>query len=135
MKTLKKFLAMAFVGLAALTFTSCGDDEPDGGDSGSGGGSGKVNITSITFGNKVSGKYTTRVTVTASGVSASAVKDIGVKWGKTSAANQNMSGTKGTTSTTRVLSLSANTTYYAMPYLTTSSGTKTGSKKTIKVPK
>ena len=134
MKKIVKFLAMALIGLVAVTFTACGDDEPDGGSS-SGGGSGNVSITSVSFGNKVSGKYTCRITVKATGVSSSAVKDIGVKWGKTSAANQYMSGTKGTTSTTRVLSLSANTTYYAMPYLTTSSGIKNGSKKTIKVPK
>ena len=116
-----------------VMFTACSkDDEP--GEGGSGSGKGSVKITSITKGNKVSGKYTYRVSVKASGVSASEVKDIGISWGKTSAATGSVSSTRQTLSTTRVISLSSNTTYYIQPYIYTSSGKKTGSKERVKVP-
>lgn len=45
------------------------------------------------------------------------------------------SGTRGTLTTTRSISLSANSTYYLKGYVTTASGTSYTTVKKVKVPK
>ena len=125
---------MALALCAPVFLASCSDDDDsDGGSSGSA--SASVKITSVSQGTKRNGKYNYHVTVKASGATAASIKDIGVSWGKTSSATGQRSGTRGTLTTTRSISLSANSTYYLKGYVTTASGTSYTTVKKVKVPK
>ena len=118
---------------ATVGFTGCSKEEvgsPSGGK-----GKGSVKITSVSIGRKTNGRYSIKVGVKASGVTAGEVKDIGITWGSTSGANKYRSGTRGATSTTRSISYSANSVFYAKPFLTTSSGEVKGTVERIRVPK
>lgn len=125
---------MALALCAPVFLASCSDDDDsDGGDS-SGSASASVKITSVSQGTKRNGKYNYHVTVKASGTTAASIKDIGVSWGKTSSATGQRSGTRGTLTTTRSISLSANSTYYLKGYVTTASGTSYTTAKKVRVP-
>lgn len=124
---------MALALCAPVFLASCSDDDnSDGGSSGSA--SASVKITSVSQGTKRNGKYNYHVTVKASGATAASIKDIGVSWGKTSSATGQRSGTRGTLTTTRSISLSANSTYYLKGYVTTASGTSYTTAKKVRVP-
>lgn len=133
--TRKLLLGGMVLALCAPVFlASCSDDDDsDGGSSGSA--SASVKITSVSQGTKRNGKYNYHVTVKASGATAASIKDIGLSWGKTSSATGQRSGTRGTLTTTRSISLSANSTYYLKGYVTTASGTSYTTVKKVKVPK
>lgn len=147
----KRFMGSAFllglvVAMCSMSLTSCGggdDDDDDftgsvnGGGSGSGSGSGSatVKITKISQGNKVHGQYAYKVTVKASGVSASEVKIIGISWGKTSNATGHMSTTGEKLSTTRTMDLHSNSTYYVKCLVKTAKGYSYSKAQRVKVPK
>lgn len=134
MKKIKFALTAVLLGFMAIGVMACSKDD-DSDDSGSGGnGSGSVKITSVVRGSKTAAHYTYKVTVKASGVSASDVTHIGVSYGKTSSASGSTSGTRGTTSTTRSITLYSKSTYYLQPFLSTAKGKVYGTKKRVKVP-
>lgn len=124
---------MALALCAPVFLASCSDDDDSDGSS-SGSASASVKITSVSQGTKRNGKYNYHVTVKASGATAASIKDIGVSWGKTSSATGQRSGTRGTLTTTRSISLSANSTYYLKGYVTTASGTSYTTAKKVRVP-
>lgn len=131
----EKFYLLGFLltlAVSSVLFISCGDDD---GESELDAASAAIKITKVTLGSKRNGQYNYHITVKASGVSSGSVKDIGITWGKTSAATGHRSGTRGALTTTRSINLSANSTYYIKAYVTTSGGTSYTPSKRIKVPK
>ena len=104
--TRKLLLCGLALALCAPVFlTSCSDDDDSGDGGSSGSASASVKITSVSQGTKRNGKYNYHVTVKASGATAASIKDIGLSWGKTSSATGQRSGTRGTLTTTRSISL------------------------------
>ena len=123
-------LLLLLLAVFSLTVVSCSKDDDDEG------GSGTANVKiSVTQGTKRSGKYNYKVSVSAKGVSASDVKEIGITYGPTSGASGHISSAKGTTSTVRSLSYSANSTFYIKGFCTTSIGKSDSKVERIKVPK
>lgn len=123
-------LLLLLLAAFSLAIVSCSKDDDEDGESGTA----NVKI-SVVQGTKRSGKYNYKVSVSAKGVSASAVKEIGVTWGATSGASGHVSSTKGVTSTVRSLSYSANSTFYVKGFCTTSSGKSYSKVERVKVPK
>lgn len=123
-------LLLLLLAVFSLTIVSCSKDDDEEG----GGGTANVKI-SVAQGTKRSGKYNYKVSVSAKGVSSSDVKEIGVTWGTTSGATGHISSERGTTSTVRSLSLSANSTFYIKGFCTTSSGKSYSKVERVKVPK
>lgn len=138
MKSMKRIMAMLaavlLTGAICLSFSACSDDDDEGGDGGASG-SAVVKID-CALGNKRQGHYNYKVTVKASGISASDVKDIGVTWGATSSADgkRSASATAGL-STVRSINLSAGSTVYLKGFVYTASGYSYSKVERIKVPK